>query len=210
MFYNEEVLERKYHYNPEKAVSLLKEAGFERNEEGIMVRDGQKLEFEMIIAQGNRERERAATIMQSDFEQAGINLKIRTMEWSAQVEILLSHEDPLDYQAQIVGNLLGPDPDRYHVVYGPSQYPEGVNYMAYLNEEAERLFMEGRTELDPAKRAAIYEDLQRLIVNDAPAIWLWYTESLYAYAPELNVDEAGVTGRVHIHFLHPNRIWMNE
>jgi len=210
MFYNEDVLDRKYYYDVDEAVSLLKDAGYERGDDDIMVRDGERLEFEVIIAQGNRERERAATIMQADFEKAGVDMQIRTMEWSAQVDILTSTDDPLDYQAQIVGNLLGPDPDRYHAVYGPSQYPEGSNYIAYLNEEVEDLFMQARREVDPDERAALYEELQRVIVNDAPVLWLWYTESLYAYSPELRVEDARMNGLVHVRFMDPANIWLDE
>ncbi len=209
MYYNEDVLVR-YEFDPDRARELLEEAGFEPGSDGIMVKDGQKLEFELIITQGNAQREQAALIIQSDFEEAGISVVPRTMEWSAQVGILTAGNDPPEYETMIMGNTLGPDPDRYHAVYGPSQYLVGFNYLAYLNDEVEDLFQLGRVTVEEDERQAIYEDLQRIITDDAPVGWLWYAETLYAYSPKLRVEEAGLTGQAHIRFLNPAGLYIQD
>ncbi|MFO8059846.1 MAG: ABC transporter substrate-binding protein [Bacillota bacterium] len=209
MYYNEDAIVR-YEFEVDRAQELLEEAGFEPGSDGIMTKDGRRLEFELIITQGNAQREQAALIIQSDFEKAGISVVPRTMEWSAQVGILTAGMDPPEYETMIMGNTLGPDPDRYHAVYGPSQYLTGFNYLAYLNDEVEDLFQLGRITVDEAERQAVYEELQHVITDDAPVGWLWYAETLYAFSPELRVEEAGLTGQGHIRFLKPAGLYIQK
>ncbi|MBU1867171.1 MAG: peptide-binding protein, partial [Candidatus Margulisbacteria bacterium] len=72
--YNSDV--PKFEYNPEKAKELLKKAGVKN------------LEFTILVNQGNKEREKAAVILQQQYKKVGVNIKIRVMEWSALLKIV--------------------------------------------------------------------------------------------------------------------------
>ena len=47
--------------------------------------------------------------------------------------------------------------------------------MKYNNPEFDRLITEGAQEMDPAKRAPIYQEVCRILANDQPWIQLWET-----------------------------------
>lgn len=204
MFYNEDVIV-KYDHNIEKAKELLAEAGFTPRRDGILEKDGKALEFDIIFTSGNTEREQASLIMQSDFAQTGIKVNLRSLEWSAIIDILNSTERPHPYQALIIGNTLGPDPTRYRLVYhsGSDAYP------AYSNPQADMLFDQGDREFDFNKRQEIYEELQKVITDDAAVGWLWYAQTLYAASANLNLEEAELTGLAHLRFLSPHRIYLD-
>lgn len=155
----------KYPYNLEKARQLLKEAG------------AQNLEFTILVNQGNKEREKAAVILQQQFKKAGVKVKVRVMEWSALLKIINAPRDPKDFEAVIIGWSLGLDPDAYSIWHS-SQYPRGFNFIRYSNKEADRLLVSGRTTLDKEKRKKIYARLWKIIADDQPYIFLWYPKAI--------------------------------
>ena len=59
--------------------------------------------------------------------------------------------------------------------YVTSQIRKGVDFVDdtfYSNPEVDKLFDAGAQELDPAKRADIYHQIQKILVQDSPVIWL--------------------------------------
>lgn len=51
--------------------------------DGLLDRDGQPLAFTILTNQGNEQRILAATVMQSQLREVGIDVRIRTVEWAA-------------------------------------------------------------------------------------------------------------------------------
>ncbi|MFH1386824.1 MAG: peptide-binding protein [bacterium] len=155
----------KFPYNPEKAKQLLKTAKAEN------------LEFTILVNQGNKEREKAAVILQQQYKKIGVKVNIRVMEWSALLKIVNAPKDPKDYEAVIMGWSLGLDPDCYSIWHS-SQYPKGFNFVKYRNARADKLIELGRTTIDKAKRKKIYGELWQIIAADQPYIFLWYPKAV--------------------------------
>lgn len=155
----------KYTYNPKKAKQLLKEAGV------------QNLWFTILVNQGNKEREKAAVILQQQYKKVGVKVNVRVMEWSALLKIVNAPQDPKDFEAVIIGWSLGLDPDSYSIWHS-SQYPRGFNFIKYINPEVDRLLELGRTTMEKEKRKEIYARLWQIIADDQPYIFLWYPKGI--------------------------------
>lgn len=155
----------KYPYNPEKAKQLLKEAGME------------DLEFTILVNQGNKEREKAAVILQQQYKKVGVKVKVRVMEWSALLKIINAPKDPKDFETVIIGWSLGLDPDAY-TIWHSSQYPRGFNFIKYKNPEVDRLLELGRTTMKKSERKKIYAKLWKVIASDQPYLFLWYPKAI--------------------------------
>lgn len=212
MFYNENAIV-KHEYNVEKAKQLLAEAGYKPDGDGVLAKDGRRLEFECLYMQGNVQREQAGVVMQADMAKAGIKMNIKAVEWSSQISVLNANTDPLPYESMIIGNTLGPDPDRYSIVYAGWAYPSGgpgSNYFAYIEPEVDELFANGQKETDDTKRQLIYDELQSIISADCPVGYLWYAETLYCYSSRLKTDEAELTGLAHIRVLNPAGLYVTD
>jgi peptide/nickel transport system substrate-binding protein len=69
------------------------------------------------------------------------------------------------------------------------------NYAQYCNERVDEIIAEGWVELSPARRLALFAEAQRLIVDDAP--WVFLAQPNYKFAMRDTVD-----GYVH----YPNEI----
>jgi len=155
----------KYEYDPEKAKQLLKEAG---------VRD---LEFTLFVNQGNKEREKGAAIIQQQFKKIGVKMNIRVLEWSSLLKVINARKDPKDYDAVLIGWSTGVDPDSYSIWHS-SQYPGGLNFIAYNNPKVDKLLDRGRREQTKTGRKKIYAQMYKEITGDAPYIFLWYPNVL--------------------------------
>lgn len=155
----------KFEYDPIKAKALLKAA------------KAQNLEFAILVNQGNKEREKAAVILQQQYKKVGVKVAIRVMEWSALLKIVNAPIGPKDFDAILMGWSLGLDPDAYSIWHS-SQYPKGFNFIGYNDPLADRLLEQGRLTMDKNMRKAVYAKLWQTIAHDQPYIFLWYPKAI--------------------------------
>lgn len=78
---------------------------------------------------------------------------------------------PQDYQVLLSAQDVPPDPDQYPFWHSTQA---GTNVTGLVNVKIDKLLEDGRVELDQEKRKLIYTDFQRRLVEEAPAIFLYY------------------------------------
>ena len=90
-------------------------------------------------------------------------------------------------------NITGGDPDGTYVWwYSGTTDDEGeftantVNFGGWVDDEVDRLLDEGRSELDPATRVEIYQDLNWRMATQVHGIWLWHTPWAIVTAPDVH------------------------
>jgi len=88
-----------------------------------------------------------------------------------QTDIRVEKTVPADFQVLLSALDVPPDPDQY-LFWHSTQ--ERTNVSRYVNVKIDKLLEDGRQELDMEKRKEIYEDFQRYLIDDAPAIFLYY------------------------------------
>lgn len=170
-----ENFELPYPYDVAHARKLIGDQGFVLNEDGIFERDGSTLSFRILTNKGNKNREKAAQIIQQYLKDIGIGVDIQVMEWSSFLKVF--HGPEKAFEAVISGWGLGLDPDGF-VFWHSSQFPDGFNSVGYSNAKVDRLLLEGRRELDRSRRKVIYEGVYREITRDAPYVFLYHGENL--------------------------------
>lgn len=149
-----------YDYNPEKARELLAELGVDPASLGTIILDtyyNDQLSADVM------------TVMQANLADIGINVDLMPLDgaaWSSR------YYDQRDSQMSFIGGANGADPNRA-VQYFYSTSPG--NTYKYANPELDRLLDEGRQEMDPAARTAIYQEACRVLGQDQPWIFLWQT-----------------------------------
>lgn len=160
MYYKEDA--NAHELDLEKAKSLLAEAGYG---------DGMEV---TILTDERKEYMDIATIVQSQLKELNVDVKIEVLEWATYLSRVYAGE----CQMYIIGwACQTPDPDT--VVYSTfhsSMKGNGGNMSFYDSPEADRLLELGRTTSDDAEREKIYYELQDLLINDRPWIYLWVTE----------------------------------
>lgn len=163
-------------YDPEKAKSLLAEAGWnDSNGDGVLDREGKRFEFEIITNKGNEQREKAATVIQRRLDEIGIKVTIKVIEWAAFINNFI---DKRNFDAVILGWSLSPDPDQYDIWHSSKTRPKEFNFVSYANAEVDELLEKGRRTFDRAERKKHYDRLQEVLDAEQPYTFLYVADAL--------------------------------
>ncbi|MFZ9643012.1 MAG: peptide-binding protein [Candidatus Methylopumilus sp.] len=159
-----------YPYDPQKAIALLKEAGFEDHDhDGILDKDGKPLSFEILTNQ-NKEREMSAVLVQRRLKEIGIDVKIRVVEWATFISRFIKTGD---FNVVLLGWGLGLEPDQFNIWHSSQQAPGQFNFIGYHNPKVDKLLEAGRLELNPDKRMKIYHQFAEILLQDSPVVYLF-------------------------------------
>jgi dipeptide transport system substrate-binding protein len=152
-----------YDYDPEKAKTLLKEAG---------IKPGTTIELWAMPVQRpyNPNARRMAEMIQADWAKVGVNAKIVSFEWG---EYLKRVKDG-DHQAALMGwTTATGDPDNF---FGPlfscTSANGGSNSSKWCYKPFDTLITEARSEQDHNKRIQLYRQAQQIMHDQAPAVMI--------------------------------------
>ena len=81
-----------------------------------------------------------------------------------------------DFQALIAGQKVSADPDQYTLWHSTQ---DKTNITKIKSPKIDKLLEDGRKTVDLEKRKVVYQDLQRALADEMPAIFLYNPESLY-------------------------------
>jgi peptide/nickel transport system substrate-binding protein len=175
-------------YEPEKAVTLLKEAGYTIPAEGGSVRakDNQKLSFELLFPD-DPEHQAIAQAIEQDWKHQGVQVKLTPVPYD---QLVNDYLDPRDYQAALVDLNLSrsPDPDPYPF-WHQAEATGGQNYAKWDDRQASEYLEQARITVDVVERTRLYRNFQVHFTNEMPALPLYYP--VYTYAVDNQVQ--GVT-----------------
>lgn len=162
-------------YDLEKAKSLLAKAGWKPNAKGELERSGKPFKFEILFTTGNTDAERIALIYQQSLKQMGIEMNIRTLEWTVFLKQVQTHK--FDSIMLSWGGALDMDP--YQIWHSSQAIPGGSNHVGYKNSEVDQLLEEARRTLDREKRNKMYQKFSAIIADDAPYLFLFERPFLF-------------------------------
>ena len=158
-----------YPFSTQKALKLLKNAGYLLNKQGQLAKDGKILKFEIVTNQ-NKQREMTAVLIQRRLKEIGIDVKIRVIEWASFVNRFIKTGD---FDAVVLGWSLSLDPDQFNIWHSSQQKPGQFNFLGYENKQVDRLLEQGRRELNLNKREKIYHNFSKLLLEDSPIVYLF-------------------------------------
>ncbi|MBN2502030.1 MAG: peptide ABC transporter substrate-binding protein [Anaerolineales bacterium] len=186
--YNEEV--GHVEYDPDKAISLLKNAGYVIPAEGSAVRelDGERLSFELVYPDTDLHAEIAEAI-QRDWERLGVDVNLVAEPYDVLVQDYL---EPRDYEAALIDiDLAGtPDPDPYPF-WHQSQANSGQNYSQWDDRRASEYLEQARVTPRITDRIRMYKNFQVHFSRELPALLLYFPVYNYAVADEVQGIQIG-------------------
>jgi ABC-type transport system substrate-binding protein len=81
--------------------------------------------------------------------------------------------DKADFDAIILGWLMGIDPDLYQIWHSSQANPHQLNFVGYQNSEADDLIIKIRQEYNHAKQVAYCHQLHEIIAREQPYTFLF-------------------------------------
>ena len=171
-----------YRQDLDRAEALLDEAGWiDRDNDGIRDReiDGRSVPFEFtVLCSQQPMAQEISALLQQSLERIGVRVNVRPTEFTVLQQQLLEKK----FDAAFGGWGAGADPDTSSNIWATG---EGRNFGSYSNPEVDRLFAEGRAEVDRTKRAEKYARIQEILYEDQPSTWLYWRNSFHGFSKDL-------------------------
>jgi peptide/nickel transport system substrate-binding protein len=171
-------------FDPEAAVTILKQAGYTIPAEGgdIRAKESVLLEFELLYPDDEAHAVLAEAIQQ-DWARLGVSAILKAVPYNELVEDYLT---PREYQAALVDlNLTAShDPDPYPF-WHQTQMTGGQNYSNWEDHQASEYLEQARISIDTGERARLYRNFQVRFSQELPALPLYYPVYTYAVSNEV-------------------------
>ena len=151
-----------YTYQPQKARQLLRAAGYSPQRP-------LKLRLSTVL-----ERKEIGEYLQKQWADVGVRVQIDINQSAAQQD-LVDNGRVAFFAKSWLGDY--PDAENYLALfYSPNFSPAGPDKTHFKNAAYDRLYDEARRTQDVAKRTALYQAMDRIIVAECPVISLFYDE----------------------------------
>lgn len=177
------------------ALKALANAGFILRDGVLRDSKGHAVEFSLATNSGNQARARIAPLIQSDLREIGIRVNIVSLDFGSLVERMTKS---LDYEAILLGFAnVDPDPGEEMNVWlssgaqhawWPAEKTPATPWEARIDELELRQASEATRE---GRKKAI-DELQRVVVEQEPIVYLVNPDYLYAVSPALHGMQPGV------------------
>lgn len=161
-----------YDYDVERAKALLDEAGYP-DPDG----DGPESRLKLIYKTSTAPlRIRIGEALQDQLKKVGIEItEIQTFEWAKFYDDVKSGNFQI-YTLRWVGIT---EPDIFHSIFHSSMIPpNGRNRGRYSNAQIDELTDRGRRVIDVEERKKIYSEVQKILAEELPYIYLWYPHNI--------------------------------
>jgi peptide/nickel transport system substrate-binding protein len=151
-------------YDPAKAKKLLAEAGYPNGFDTVLKVSPQ---YYYTVRSGE--------IITDNLKKIGVNVKIEQIEWGQWLSRVFREAD---YDLTIIGHA---------EAWDIKNYANPKYYFRYDSPKFQELFTKSEATVDDKARRDLYVQMQKLMVEDAPVVWLFMH-------PRLAVAKKGVQG----------------
>jgi peptide/nickel transport system substrate-binding protein len=170
-------------FDPAKASRILGDLGWkDANGDWILEKDGKDLQFTVVIDDIDPLNEATVKRLRWQLLQVGIRMNVEVLPLEVIVQQRLL---PGRFQAAIAQESTYENPDAVVSAFWDSSAIGALNLCRYRNPSVDSLSEKGRAETDPAKKAAIYQQVHAILANDAPAAFLYFRKTYLATSARL-------------------------
>ncbi|NRB46252.1 MAG: hypothetical protein HRU41_01170 [Saprospiraceae bacterium] len=163
-------------YNLEKAKALLAEAGWEdANGDGVLDReiDGERVDFSITYLeyQASTFGSNMTLYLKEQAKRVGVDVNINSVDRGVMIQDLANRNFDLYGGALSPGH--EPEEDPKAIWHTESDHPRGLNRMRFSHPRVDELIDELRLTTDEQERKKLFLELQEIIYDEQPAIFLF-------------------------------------
>lgn len=157
-------------YDPQGALKLLHEAGWERGSDGYLYKNGKRMAFTLITNNGNAQRKAILTIAQDAWKKIGIQVETDLLEWSVFIQ---KRVNKFDFDAVVLGWSMGIEPDLFQIWHSSQTHPYQLNFVGFKDPRADDLILKIRREYNHQRQVAYCHQLHAIIAAAQPYTFLY-------------------------------------
>ncbi len=176
-----------YDFDAAKATSVLKASGWTPNSDGILVKGKQIFEFKITTSTWP-ELVSVANQIREQWERIGAKVTVEALPISQLQQVIKDRS----YQIILFGQIMNTDPDPYTLWHSSQRQGLGLNLALYKNDTADRLLEEARQTLNPLERMQKYDEFQKVLIADIPAVFLYSPHYLYGLSRDIHGFDASI------------------
>lgn len=155
-------LKAEFAFNTTEVANLLGKAGWKtKNADGIYMKNGKPLSFEIMVPNDRPALKKAAPVIQSQLAAAGIKVELKEFESRYIKQAVKDKNFVLALRLNE-----WTDPDIMYYVYTGGALP-------WTNAEVDKMLDEARYIMDMGQRTAKYAEIQKKIMSEVPVIPLF-------------------------------------
>lgn len=158
-----------YEYDPKKAKQLLKEAGYNAAATGVITLKTIPIYTEL------------GSFVAKQLEDVGIKVQVEAVQRATLLEEMAKSR-ALFFRGSWIADY--PDAENYLSVFY-SKNPAPPNYTRYHNPTFDVLYEKALVTTNDSLRYNLYQQMDQLVMNDAPVIPLWYDMAIHLVSPTI-------------------------
>ncbi len=190
----------KWEFDVDKANQILEAAGWKKGADGIRTKDGKKLKI-VYQTSINAPRQKTQAIVKQAAAKAGIDIEIKSVTASVYFSSDPANPDTYphfytDIQMYTVTQTV-PDPQTFMLQFTPWEVAtkenkwQGRNITRWQSEEYGKLFRATENEMDPVKRAALFIQMNDLVIKNVVVIPVAWRPRVAAISNKLRATQSG-------------------
>jgi peptide/nickel transport system substrate-binding protein/oligopeptide transport system substrate-binding protein len=185
---------RGYSFDPDKARALLAQAGYP---------DGKG--FPEIELQYNKDiiHTRIGDFILANLSDIGIKCRIKELGFGEHLKSIEAGQAGFFRMGWTVDY---PDPDSFlYTLFHSSNIGSGYNFTGLASPELDQLLDQARFETETSRRVSLYRQAEKLIIEQAPWVFLYFYTTHLLYQPQVREINLGPMGQP---FIRYRQIWL--
>lgn len=172
-----------YSFDLAKARKLLAEAGYPNGEN-----------FSELVIHTNKDYLDITTFVAKQWERLGIKTTIQLLE-SASLREGMRKGTIGVFRASWIADY--PDGENFLSLFY-SGNPAPPRYTRFSNDRFDKLYEQSINETDLGRRSSLYDEMNRILIEKAPVIFLFYDESAWFVSKDITVIETNALNLLHV------------
>ncbi len=209
---------------PERKESQHKEGTFAKDARDVLERGGwtfddetstwtkKKTAFEFTLATADEpELAKTAELIAQMWRDAGIKVNVQVYSLSELNTVMLR---PRNYEAVLFGEVVGRSLDLFAFWHSSQRNDPGLNLALYANSRADTLLSRARETTNRREREKLYAQLEDVIKDDKPAVFVFAPEFIYLVPENLGGVALGALTtpaerflNIHEWYTDTERVW---
>lgn len=175
-----------YPFSLAKAAALLEAAGWKPGPDGIRVKDGKRLEFDLSTQTESTNGKALQTYLQDEWKKIGVQADVKNYPTATMFQN--GSQGTLEgghYDVAIYSWVAAADPDDSSLYASWNFGPTGQNTLFWKNDLADAAMKAALQTVDQNRRKADYAVVQEQLALDVPTIFVSWSKEPYVYSTDL-------------------------